>query len=422
MYISLRRCADLKEIKEAVKEELSLAGLPASKGSSILIKPNLNSNMNALTGNTTDLRVLAGTIEFLKDSGYCDITIGEGTSSGFSRESINVFSRLMVDRLAGRYGVKTLDFNHAEAAEINFENGVKANVARVCLDADYFINMPKLKMHFETMMSVCLKNLIGCLKGVFEKQKAHTSLYKNILNLNGVIKPDFHIVDCLIAMEGTGPSSGTPVKTGHLMFTNDPYLGDLAAARLSGVPYADIPCLSEAHRSGFITQGHFSCLESAGINVQRWSLKRPHVNALVRLVNNPLWQQYIVSIRLAPGFSRFFSTRLAGRILNMTGLRQDVFIHEDIQCEGLSLQPEKCAPCSVCKDYCPVETLDMPADIGNAKKGCIECLYCYLLCPERAISFRGRQGFLSEQIRQYDEVTRRQVTGVYKDPREAEAL
>ncbi|MCR4286414.1 MAG: DUF362 domain-containing protein, partial [Deltaproteobacteria bacterium] len=161
MYISLRRCANLKEIKEAVKEELSLAGLPASKGASILIKPNLNSNMNELTGNTTDLRVLAGTIEFLKDSGYYDITIGEGTSSGFYREGINVFSRLMVDRLAGRYGVKTLDFNHAESTEINFENGVKANVARICLDADYFINMPKLKMHFETMMSVCLKNLIG---------------------------------------------------------------------------------------------------------------------------------------------------------------------------------------------------------------------------------------------------------------------
>ncbi len=421
MYLSLRECANLKEIKKAVGEELSAAGLPASRGASILIKPNLNSNMNALTGNTTDLRALAAVVEFLKDGGYGDITIGEGTSSGFYREGINVFSRLMVDRLAAMYGVKTLDFNHAEPAEINFENGVKAKVARLCLDADYFINMPKLKMHFETMMSVCLKNLVGCLKGVFEKQKAHGSLYKNILNLNGVIKPDFHIIDCLIAMEGTGPSSGTPVKTGHLMFTNDPYLGDLAAARLSGVPYADIPCLSEAHRSGFITQGHFSCLESAGVNGQRWRLKRPRVNALVRLVNNPLWQRYMVAIRLAPGISRFFSTRLAGWILNATGLRQDVFIREEMRCESLSLAPARCSPCAVCRDYCPVETLDLPADIGKTEKGCIECLYCYLLCPERAISFTGRHGFLSEQIRQYDEVVRRQVTGVYKAPCDAEA-
>jgi uncharacterized protein (DUF362 family) len=39
------------------------------KKAPILLKPNLNSNMNALTGNTTDLRLVAAVIEFLKDAG-----------------------------------------------------------------------------------------------------------------------------------------------------------------------------------------------------------------------------------------------------------------------------------------------------------------------------------------------------------------
>jgi len=51
---------------------------PADKAARILIKPNLNSNMNALTGNTTDLRLLSALLSYLKTCGYSNITIGEG--------------------------------------------------------------------------------------------------------------------------------------------------------------------------------------------------------------------------------------------------------------------------------------------------------------------------------------------------------
>src|SRR4030065_2824150 len=130
---------------------------------SILIKPNLNANMNALTGNTTDLRLLAAIIEGLKERGYLNITIGEGTNSGYYRNNISVISRLRVDKLAKYYGVKAVDFNFAEQVYIAFGNGVKAGIAKDCAEADFIINMPKLKTHFEVGMSVCLKNLMGCL-------------------------------------------------------------------------------------------------------------------------------------------------------------------------------------------------------------------------------------------------------------------
>ena len=74
--------------------------LPVSKTAKIFLKLNLNSTMNALTGNTTDLRVVAAVIEFLKESGYSRITIGDGTNSGFYRNGISVISRLY--RQAGK--------------------------------------------------------------------------------------------------------------------------------------------------------------------------------------------------------------------------------------------------------------------------------------------------------------------------------
>jgi len=157
----------LVEIRERVSEvfERFSETLPASRDASILLKPNLNANMNALTGNTTDLRVMAAVIEALKDLGYGRIRIGEGTNSGYYRHGISVISRLKVDELARHYGIRVVDLNYSEPREIPFEDGVVASVAREVVEADLLINMPKLKTHFEAGMSVCLKNLMGCLVG-----------------------------------------------------------------------------------------------------------------------------------------------------------------------------------------------------------------------------------------------------------------
>lgn len=411
MYLSVQRCENLREIKEAVTSELENLRLPESKDASILIKPNLNSYMNALTGNITDLRVIVAVIEYFRDAGYKNITIGEGTSSGFYREKIDIFARSMVDKVARRYNVGILDFNYAPSTEIEFENNMKAKIAEICVNADFFINLPKIKMHFETVMSVCLKNLVGCLKGVYDKQKTHVSLYRNILHLNEVIRPDFHIIDGLIAMEGTGPSSGTPKKVGQLLFTTDPFLGDLACAQIAGVPYTDIPCLRLAEERGIINEAHFKYLESLDLRSVGHEFKRPDVNLLVKLVNDQRWQHYIVKFRLLPGISWLFSTNLVGKILNLTGLRQDVFIHDELDCKKLYLNHEKCEPCGICSDYCPISELDMPAEIGRIDRGCINCFYCYLVCPVKAVEYEGNLGFLAEQIKRYDEVTRREVAG-----------
>ncbi|MDI6782713.1 MAG: [Fe-S]-binding protein, partial [bacterium] len=95
---SIFRCDRGSELKDKLGVELEqyLDLFPKSKSARILLKPNLNSNMNALTGNTTDLRIIAAVISFLQNQGYRNIAIGEGTNSGFYRNKINVITRLMV--------------------------------------------------------------------------------------------------------------------------------------------------------------------------------------------------------------------------------------------------------------------------------------------------------------------------------------
>ena len=125
----LFNAGSINEIKASLSLTLSEKYIdlsPSDQNARILIKPNLNSNMNALTGNTTDLRLVAAIIEFLKKQGYKNITIGEGTNSGFYRNRISVISRLMIDKLASYYGITVKDLNYSEPVHIDFENGVKA--------------------------------------------------------------------------------------------------------------------------------------------------------------------------------------------------------------------------------------------------------------------------------------------------------
>lgn len=155
-------------VKSRIREALEPWSpiLPASRAARILLKPNFNSNFNALTGNTTDLRLLAGVIEFLQSKGYSDITIGEGTNSGFVREGISVIHRLCADKLAAAYGVRIVDLNTwPDTVKVPLEGGGVVEVASLLATSDFIVNMPKLKTHYEVGMSVCMKNLIGTCRG-----------------------------------------------------------------------------------------------------------------------------------------------------------------------------------------------------------------------------------------------------------------
>ncbi len=393
----------METIRKGLKEYQSL--LPASKGAKILIKPNLNSNMNALTGNTTDLRLLAGVISFLQDKGYRNIAIGEGTNSGFYRNKINVISRLKVDLLAKHYNVKVVDLNYSSPVEVEFDGGIKAGVAKDVVHADFLINLPKLKTHFEAGISVCLKNLMGCLVGQENKKKTHKRLGLNILNLNRAVRPHLHIVDGLIGMEGLGPTRGKPVRMNTIIMGTDPVLIDMICADITGFSYKEVWTLRLAEEQGIITKEHRNYVKRLDLSPFRRPFEKPAANVLVRFIHSPGNQPFFLAIRNTSFFNYLASTRLFGYLLFISGLRQDNFIHSEMSFTGLSLEREKCTECNRCRDYCPV-SLSLPRQMENGLDGCIECLYCYLVCPEKAITFKGELGFVGEQMRQYDDVVR----------------
>jgi len=401
-------CRDRHHIQAAIQRTFETFShvLPASRESLILLKPNLNSHMNALTGNTTDLRILAEVIIELKRRDYRTIVIGEGSNSGFYRNNISVINRLRVDALAKAFAVEVIDLNYTEGKEIELDHGLTAEASKICSEADLFINLPKIKTHFEVGITVCLKSLIGCMVGQKNKKKIHTNLPRNIININRAIKPHLQIIDGLIAMEGTGPTRGTPVNLGKIIVGENPYVLDYLSARIMGIPYTSIDYLKIAINENLLSAADREELDQLTLDDVPPPFKQARANLLVRLIFDHRVQRYFQKLRATRLADWICSSELGGTLLFKSGIRQDVFVPEKMEINRLVHDPDRCQHCGRCAHYCPLGR-NLPEGFSNEDETCLQCLYCFSVCPNNAISVEGDLGFFSEQVRQFGEVIKK---------------
>ena len=157
-----------------------------------------------------------------------------------------------------------------------------------------------------------------------------------------------------------------------------------------------------------ITQKHHEYIDSINFERLQRKFEPPKPSLLARLIHHPDRQEFFVRIRYLPLVNDICSRDIVKKVFYATGLSQDVFSQEETRCDGLNLVEKKCTGCGNCAHYCPLG-LNLPEAITEKSTSCIHCLYCYLVCPTKAIEFIGELGFMNEQIRQYDEITRRIV-------------
>jgi len=254
-------------------------------------------------------------------------------------------------------------------------------------------------------MSVCMKNLMGTLAGQENKKKTHLNLAENIVRLNQAVRPGLHIVDAIIAMEGTGPTRGTPVKVGAILAGSDAVVLDLVAARLAGFEWREVRTLEAAARMGLISPEQRRLAASVDLAGLGRSFEKPRGTVFARFFHHPRRQRSFMRFRQLRLIDALCRTDLAGRLLFLTGLRQDVFRREETRCDGLRHNASRCRRCGRCARYCPLARA-LPDALGKDGEPCLECLYCYAVCPARAIEFAGEPGFFEEQLRQYDDIVR----------------
>ncbi len=215
----------------------------------ILLKPNIvwgGTPKLPPFGVVTTSVLVDHLLQLLRDKGCRDIAIGEGTvpNSELRSSTYRGYRWSGIERVARRYGVPLIDFNSERFEQVSLGD-IQVDVSRWALQCDFLINMPVLKTHRQTKVSLGMKNLKGCL-GIGSKKKFHKhDLSRLIALLNARLKSSLTIIDGIYALEGGPDFLGTSHRTNLLIAGRDVLSGDIVGAEALGIRAEEVDHIRE---------------------------------------------------------------------------------------------------------------------------------------------------------------------------------
>ena len=238
------------------RDVLNMLDMPLAAGDRVLVKPNL---LRADILTCSNAMIVAGACRWLLDKG-CKVTVGDSPGFGTAKGIAKFIG--LEDALAkagcGEVPVISLDSPVKRPLTLGGEIGL----SRHALEADYILNIPKLKAHTQMRITGAVKNMFGCISGV-RKAFAHSqygdkerdgvamfpSLVADILNH---LPPVWSLMDAVVSMHVRGPSGGREFHSGLLAASANPVALDTTVYSLLGVSPEELPLWTELQRRGAV--------------------------------------------------------------------------------------------------------------------------------------------------------------------------
>jgi len=274
----------ISSIREMLEKAINnLGGLArfVGSGDTVFIKPNVVVPEPPWTAVNTDPRVLETLIGILQDAGPRKIIVGEHVRWHGPR----VFRVAEIDKAVKRAGGELVILDDQEHVKVDIPGGEcekTANLPKVYLDCDLLINVPKLKTHLDTLVTVCLKNLMGMVPSDPDCLDMHRHLPQSITDLYRLLKPGLNIVDGIIAHEGQGPLYGTPVPDmGVILAGDDGVAVDAVACEVMGIHPLEVTTTRLAVLEG-LGAGNLADIELRGTEIEevKRNFLTPMINAI----------------------------------------------------------------------------------------------------------------------------------------------
>lgn len=218
-----------------VREALRLLGYTPQR-KQLLLNPNVMALARWLPlggvprSAYTDVRFIEALLRVF--DGY-EIVIAEGGLA--SSDTDATLEKTGVAALARRYGAQVVNLDHAERVEVPWAHGTLRLPA--LLQTHEYINVPKLKTHVLTGVTLGCKNQKGLLSSA-DKIRFHQKLDLNeaIRALTDAVQPALTIVDGIAGLDRGGPTLGR-VRQAHLIVAGrDVRAVDVACCDLISVP------------------------------------------------------------------------------------------------------------------------------------------------------------------------------------------
>lgn len=207
-------------------------------GDTVFIKPNLTFPVFR-PGVMTTAECVEAIVLALKD--YTDrILIGEADSGGYNRFSIDeVQERTGLKALESKYGIRVVNLSHFPHRDLEFS--YRGRAARLPLpilltdEVDLLISAAVPKIHMNTLVSMSVKNLWGCIPEPAMRLRLHPFFPQAIREIARAVAPAWAVIDGRYGLTRSGPMRGDPVELNWLMVGDDLYATDAMVSRLMGL-------------------------------------------------------------------------------------------------------------------------------------------------------------------------------------------
>ena len=236
--------------------EMTVAALAAmggmerfvSKGSVVVVKPNIAWDRTPEYAATTNPSVVAALIDLCFKAGAKRVKVFDRTCNAAER----CYENSGIKKVAQEHGANVYfvdDWNYAEA-HFDYASPMEGwPIYRDAIDCDTFINVPVLKHHGLTGLTLSMKNLMGVCGG--NRGSLHSNIGQKMLDLTNFINPDLTVIDAFRVLVRHGPTGGNledVVTMKSVIVAADPTLADTYACQLMNVDPQGVPYIAEARQ------------------------------------------------------------------------------------------------------------------------------------------------------------------------------
>ena len=249
--VALVRCSDYNStaLSEQVGTLLKAIGWRPSRGSRVLVKPNLLAPKPPDFLPCTHPMVVRAACEYLLDLS-AKVTVGDSPSFGTGKR---VAQKIGLSKALADLPVDLIDLNQPVLTKLSSNGGIVA-ISRQALEQDVILNLAKLKVHRMVAITGAVKNHFGCITSLWkallhvvmgDRGNRFESMLMDLLDL---LPPSVSLLDAVRAMHVTGPVDGQPFPLDMLAASPSAVALDTAVYTLLRLYPADVPLWQEAVR------------------------------------------------------------------------------------------------------------------------------------------------------------------------------
>ena len=234
------------EITRRAVAEIGGMGKIIGRGDVVMIKPNIGWNRTVEQAACTNPEVLRALIELAFGAGAKKVLVMDNTC----HKAEDCYQRSGIGAMAKKAGaeVRFCDENRLVSHDFKGEFLGAWPVFRDFLEVDKFINVPILKHHGSSGLTIAMKNLYGILGG--NRGKLHRDMGENIADLATGFKSHLVLVDAYRVLLRNGPVGGrlSDVELRKTVIASTRIMdADVAAAALFGADPRQLEFLQAAY-------------------------------------------------------------------------------------------------------------------------------------------------------------------------------